>query len=185
MGIEIFIQHFGSLLAKIPPLPPADREPQCAAFSCWNSSQTVPSPDSWQAVRACVHASAYGGQKLLSCVLRSPPASLRQDFPLSLELSDLARKVGPNSTTHFPWVAEALKKNYLRVCVCVHTQVLACYGVHVDVRGQPSGSWFPPSIMASGVGSQANQDFLRGPDKRTKGTLILCPCPGVDLARPA
>lgn len=27
------------------------------------------------------------------------------------------------------------------------------------------------------------EGFLRGPDERTKGILVLCPCPGADLAR--
>ena len=27
------------------------------------------------------------------------------------------------------------------------------------------------------------QDFVRGPDKRAKGSLALCPCPGVEEVR--
>lgn len=33
MGVEIFIQHFSGLLAEVPPLPPADREPPSAVFA--------------------------------------------------------------------------------------------------------------------------------------------------------
>lgn len=32
-------------------------------------------------------------------------------------------------------------------------------------------------------GARPTQDFHRSPDERTKGTLILCPCPGVDLPK--
>lgn len=33
-------------------------------------------------------------------------------------------------------------------------------------------------------GPRPTQDFLRGPDDKTKATLVLCHCPGTDLARP-
>lgn len=31
--------------------------------------------------------------------------------------------------------------------------------------------------------ARPTQDFLRGPEERTKGTIVLSPCPGVKLAR--
>lgn len=58
MGVEIFIQHFGGLLAEVPPLPPADREPPSVVFDVALISM---SPGSLCAC-ACVHVYACEGQ---------------------------------------------------------------------------------------------------------------------------
>lgn len=57
---------------------------------------------------------------------------------------------------------------------------------HLELReGTASVPYINPLFLLCCIVSAARptQDFLRGPD-RTKGTLVLCSCPGVDLAKP-